>query len=164
MAFVIQEAATAEEWEQGCALLRQVYVRGGFTASEPAQRMMTRATLEPRGVFLVAKQAKKVIGAVLFLNEGSALTQLARPGEREFRVLGVAAQARGSGAGEALVNECIARARMQHASALVIWTQPTMPAAHRLYERLGFVRDPSRDEADPRGFTRLVYVLKFDRV
>jgi hypothetical protein len=37
-----------------------------------------------------------------------------------------------------------------------------MHAAHRLYERLGFVRAPERDVADPRGFTRLVYVRSFN--
>jgi GNAT superfamily N-acetyltransferase len=98
---------------------------------------------------------------VLFLHERSALTQIARTGEREFRVLGVSARARGGGVGAALVNACIERSCAEHARALVLWTQPTMHAAHRLYEKLGFVRDPSRDVPDARGFTRMVYVRTF---
>jgi ribosomal protein S18 acetylase RimI-like enzyme len=160
MHITIHEAATAEEWEQGCALLRTVYVEGGFTAEEAAQRLMTRDTLETGGVFLLAKHANEIVGGVLFLHENSVLTQIAQSGEREFRVLGVPQRARGAGVGEALVNECITRAKAQQARALVLWTQPTMKAAQHLYEKLGFVRDPSHDMPDQRGFTRLVYVLK----
>ncbi|MBK9289375.1 MAG: GNAT family N-acetyltransferase [Flavobacteriales bacterium] len=52
---------------------------------------------------------------------------------------------------------CIERARMDNASALVLWTRPTMEAAQRLYERLGFTRATDRDMQDDRGFTRMVY-------
>ena len=85
--------------------------------------------------------------------------QVARPGEREFRLLAVDPQARGQGVGEALVRACVDVCLRDAAQALVLWTRPTMTAAQRLYERLGFVRVPDRDEEDPRGFTRMVYRL-----
>ena len=40
----------------------------------------------------------------------------------------------------------------------MIWSQPRMHAAHRLYARFGFARAPERDQYDERGFTRLVFV------
>lgn len=43
------------------------------------------------------------------------------------------------------------------ARAMVLWSQPSMSSAHRLYERLGFSRAPERDQEDPRGFTRMVF-------
>jgi ribosomal protein S18 acetylase RimI-like enzyme len=159
MKLSVREARSEAEWQAGCAVLYDAYVGGGFTANDLAQRMMKRENLEPGGIFLVAMLADEVIGAVLFLHEGSALTQIAQPGEREFRVLGVSPNTRGTGAGEALVKACVEQARSQGAQALVLWTQPTMHAAQKLYAKLGFVRDPSRDVADPRGFTRMVYVL-----
>jgi ribosomal protein S18 acetylase RimI-like enzyme len=81
------------------------------------------------------------------------------PGECEFRLLAVSTAARGQGVGQALVHACIERSIADGAQALVLWTQPTMLAAQRLYERLGFVRATERDHADPRGFMRMVYRL-----
>lgn len=41
--------------------------------------------------------------------------------------------------------ECARRARNAGAGALVLHTSEWLPAAIRLYERCGFVRDPARD-------------------
>jgi len=155
----IREAATDEEWNRGCAMLQKVYVGDGFTTAERAADFMRRERLESEGAFLLAvSNSGEVIGAVLFLNEGSLLHQVALPGEREFRLLAVLPDARGEGVGHALVSECVKRANADDAIGLVLWTQPTMHAAHRLYAHMGFVHDPARDELDPRGFTRLVFV------
>jgi ribosomal protein S18 acetylase RimI-like enzyme len=57
-----------------------------------------------------------------------------------------AREARGRGAGEALVRACVDRARaVEGCVRVVLSTQRTMRPAHRLYERLGFVRSPDRD-------------------
>ncbi len=161
MVITLHEAADPAEWEQACALLQHVYVHGGYTTAENAAAMMTRERLQGEGTLLVAEgEQQTLVGAVLFLHADSGLRQLANDGEREFRMLGVHPEARGSGAGEALVRACMERARNEGAKALVLWTRPTMPAAHRLYERLSFVRAPERDVPDVRGFTRLVYVWR----
>ncbi len=159
MTFTIVQATTDREWQRGCDLLHRVYVGEGYTDGTRAAEMQRRERLEPEGTFLIAiDDSERVMGAVLYLNEDSTLKQLARTGEREFRVLAVHPDARGAGVGEALVRACIERAVFDHAAGLVLWTQPTMLAAQRLYERLGFVRDATRDTSDPRGFTRLVYM------
>ena len=102
-----------------------------------------------------------VVGAVLFLHPNGPLAQMAQDGEAEFRVLAVAPEARGQGIGEAMVDACVQRARAAGAPAVALWSQPTMTAAHRLYERLGFVRVPDRDVDDPRGFRRWVFRKAF---
>ena len=82
----------------------------------------------------------------------SAPSPSARPGRRgarsrgedegEFRMLAVAPAARGRGVGEALVRLCLDRFRADGCRARsCISTLAEMTAAHRLYERLGFVRD-----------------------
>lgn len=152
------EAATDTHWEQATALLQRVYVGGGYTAAENASRFMTRSMLEPEGVLIIALDAQEdVVGAVLLLHPSSTLRQLSGETEREFRLLAVDERMRGTGAGEALVRSCLERAFAAGTSAVVIWTQPSMDSAHRLYERLGFLRAPERDQQDPRGFTRMVY-------
>ena len=154
----IREASTDLDWEQATALLQRVYVDGGYTAATTAAQFMTRANLGPAGVLLVAVDTTEdVKGTVLFLHPDSALRQLAHADEREFRMLGVDEAARGSGVGAQLVEACVTRAFAEGAHAVVLWTQPSMHSAHRLYARLGFQRVPERDQADARGFTRLVY-------
>ncbi|MGQ4445355.1 GNAT family N-acetyltransferase, partial [Streptomyces violaceoruber] len=74
------------------------------------------------------------------------MADIARPGEAEIRMLAVAREARGRGAGEALVRACADRARaVPGCTGVVLSTQAAMRTAHRLYERLGFVRTPDRD-------------------
>lgn len=159
----VYEAATEVEWQQALAVLHAVYVGEGYTRTEQASQQMVRQRLEAGGTLLVTKDTRgHVNGATVFLHADGPLRQIAGAGEREFRMLAVHPDARGAGVGGALVRACITRARDARASALVLWTQPRMHAAHRLYERLGFVRDAARDVPDPRGFDRLVYVLPFD--
>ncbi|MGW7268326.1 GNAT family N-acetyltransferase [Streptomyces sp. NPDC054842] len=88
-----------------------------------------------------------VLGGVTHVpSAGNALAELARPGEAEIRMLAVAPPARGRGAGEALVRACVDRARATPGCVrVVLSTQRTMRAAHRIYERFGFVRTPERD-------------------
>jgi len=154
----VRKATTDGDWAQTTSLMQRVYVDGGYTQATNAAQFMTRENLEPAGVLLIATDgAGTVVGVVLLPHEESALRQVAGANEREFRLLAVDARSRGSGIGERLVRECIERASAEGARAMVLWSQPSMSAAHRLYERLGFSRAPERDQEDPRGFTRMVF-------
>ncbi|MEU9644767.1 GNAT family N-acetyltransferase [Streptomyces sp. NPDC048188] len=112
---------------------------------------------------LVAAADGQVLGGVTFVPSGGPMADIARPGEAEIRMLAVSRPARGRGAGEALVRACVDRARsVEGCTGVVLSTQRAMRSAHRLYERLGFVRTPDRDwnplpELD--GFTLLTYRL-----
>ncbi|MFF4399271.1 GNAT family N-acetyltransferase [Streptomyces sp. NPDC001480] len=95
---------------------------------------------------LVAVADGNVLGGVTFVPSGGPMADIAGPGEAEIRMLAVARAARGRGAGEALVRACVDRARAAEGCVrVVLSTQRTMRAAHRIYERLGFVRSPGRD-------------------
>ncbi|MER5433087.1 GNAT family N-acetyltransferase [Streptomyces sp. NPDC002588] len=95
---------------------------------------------------LVAVEGEQLLGGVTFVAAGGPVADIARPGEAEIRALAVAHEARGRGAGEALVRACLDRARAtEGCTAVVLSTQRSMHAAHRIYERLGFVRTPERD-------------------
>ena len=147
-----------QEWEQAIHLLKRVYVGDGYTTHEHAEAFMRRELLEAGGELLVARVASNtVIGTVLYLFPNGPLAQVAREGEAEIRLLAVAPEAREQAMGTCLVAECIRRAEAEGAHAVVLWSQPTMLAAHRLYLRRGFVRTPERDEDDPRGFRRWVF-------
>ncbi|MFF7794112.1 GNAT family N-acetyltransferase [Streptomyces sp. NPDC007991] len=95
---------------------------------------------------LVATRGEQLLGGVTFVPAGGPMADIARPGEAEIRMLAVAHEARGRGAGEALVRACVDRARATDGCVrVVLSTQRTMHSAHRIYERLGFVRVPERD-------------------
>ncbi|MFF0966361.1 GNAT family N-acetyltransferase [Streptomyces sp. NPDC003703] len=95
---------------------------------------------------LVAVARDEVLGGIAFVPSGGPMADIAGPGEAELRMLAVDRAARGRGAGEALVRACADRARATAGCVrLVLSTQRTMHTAHRLYERLGFVRTPRRD-------------------
>lgn len=67
----------------------------------------------------------------------------------ELRLLCVTPEARGLGVGQALVEECIRRARLAGARELGLHTSVSMQAAIRMYRRLGFIRTPERDFRPP---------------
>ncbi|MEU6524313.1 GNAT family N-acetyltransferase [Streptomyces sp. NPDC046924] len=95
---------------------------------------------------LVAVERGTVLGGVAFVPGPGPMADLAEPGEAEIRMLAVARAGRGRGAGEALVRACLDRARgLEGCRRIVLSTQRSMRSAHRLYERLGFVRCPERD-------------------
>ncbi|WP_369035890.1 GNAT family N-acetyltransferase [Streptomyces adonidis] len=95
---------------------------------------------------LVAVADERLLGGVTFVPAGGPMSDIAREGEAEIRMLAVAGEARGRGAGEALVRACVERARaVEGCVRVVLSTQSAMRTAHRIYGRLGFVRAPERD-------------------
>ena len=108
----------------------------------------TLARIEPHNQ-LVAEREGRVVGAVLLYPAGTTLTgprgdviTLALP---EVRLLAVAPEGRGHGVGEALMRECLRRARESGAPGITLHTTDMMQAARRLYERMGFARVPELD-------------------
>jgi ribosomal protein S18 acetylase RimI-like enzyme len=86
------------------------------------------------------------VGCVTFVRDRtSPYAEDLEPGESSFRMLAVDAETRGRGLGERLVLRCIDEARAVGSDAVFIHSGTWMPAAHRLYDRLGFTRQPHRD-------------------
>ncbi|GAA3669102.1 ribosomal protein S18 acetylase RimI-like enzyme [Lentzea atacamensis] len=99
----------------------------------------------------------EVLGSVTVVLPGTHYAEISRQGELEFRMLAVAASARGRGVGEALVRAVLERARAAGVSHVVLSSSEKMLAAHRLYERLGFTRLPERDWAPLPGVNLVAY-------
>jgi ribosomal protein S18 acetylase RimI-like enzyme len=111
-------------------------------------------------VLVAVDRAARIHGAVTYVpGPGTPWSETERDGEAGFRALAVDPASRGRGAGRALATACIELARRDGRSAVAILTRPSMTAAHRLYESLGFARDPSRDWEFEPGEWLWSYVL-----
>jgi ribosomal protein S18 acetylase RimI-like enzyme len=141
-------------------LVVDVYIGEGYTPRERAASLINIAGWAAHATVLVArsKASAPIVGVVGFASGGAGFTHIAEAGETEIQRLAVAPHARGRGTGCALVAECIERSRTVDAARVVLWTRPTMVSASRLYERMGFHRQPQRDQVDTSGL-RLVYVV-----
>ena len=128
---------------------------------EPAYERQLRDIAGRRDTseILVAEVGGRVIGCVTFVDGLKALSEVDDPDAATVRMLGVAAEARGRGVGEALTRECIDRARQSGRKRVRLHTRPSMTSAQRLYERLGFRRDPDHDWSPAPGIFLLGYVL-----
>jgi GNAT superfamily N-acetyltransferase len=102
----------------------------------------------------------RLLGTVTFSPPGSPYREIAREGEGEFRMLAVDPAAQGAGVGTALVRWCIDRSRDLQHGRMVLCTQVENATAHRLYERLGFVRLPERDWSPVAGVDLVAFALE----
>lgn len=130
-------------------LLVEVYVGGGFIAptSGYVSELRDVRTRAAGADVLVAVADDRLVGSVTWCPDGSAYREIGRLDEGEFRTLVVSPAARGRGIGEALVRHCLELSYAAGHRGMVLSTLPSMVVAHRLYERLGFARDPERDWA-----------------
>ncbi|HSN06251.1 MAG TPA: GNAT family N-acetyltransferase, partial [Candidatus Angelobacter sp.] len=94
---------------------------------------------------LVAVRGGRIVGTVTIAPHGSSHSELAREGEVEFRYLGVAPEAWGSGVATRLVDAVEDYAAATGAHHVVLCVIEANVAAARVYERLGFTRAPDRD-------------------
>jgi ribosomal protein S18 acetylase RimI-like enzyme len=100
-----------------------------------------------------------LVGTVTGCPEGSPWRELAQPGEGEFRTLAVGQGHQGRGVGRALTEHVVDRFREAGATDVVLCSMSTMTPAHRLYERLGFVRDEALDWSPVEGVQLIAYRL-----
>ncbi|MFE9971116.1 GNAT family N-acetyltransferase [Streptomyces hirsutus] len=151
------------EFEQLGEITAQAYLRDGLLDFGGSDAYLGRlrdvagraaaaevlVAVEGTGVLAGAAEAGgagRVLGGVTFVPRGGPMADIAEPGETEIRMLAVARAARRRGVGEALVRACVDRARATEGCVrIVLSSRRTMRAAHRVYERLGFVRSPGRD-------------------
>ena len=138
-----------DEYEQAGHVVVAAYAAlpGGHMTEEYAAELAAvgrRAT--GTEVLVAVNDEDVVVGCVTFVPDASSpWSELVEEGEAAIRMLGVVPTAQGRGVGRALVDACLERARQLDRHAVLLHTTPWMPAAHRLYQRAGFVRVPERD-------------------
>jgi ribosomal protein S18 acetylase RimI-like enzyme len=109
---------------------------------------------------LVAVDGDEVLGGVTYVSDPtSPYAEFDAADEACFRMLAVSPRAQGRGVGRALVDACIERARRDGKRRLSLYSTPSMQAAHRLYERLGFRRVAELDMMTESGVELRSYVL-----
>jgi ribosomal protein S18 acetylase RimI-like enzyme len=140
-------------------LTAQVYRGEGFSSVDYEPALRDVASRAKTATVLVAELDGQVVGAVTVATRGGEWAEQSVPGEAVVRMLVVAPGARGSGTGEALMRACLERARADGCVLVRLSSQEEMTAAHRLYERLGFVRTPSWDWSPVPGLQLRTYAL-----
>ena len=140
-------------------LTARVYRDEGFSSADYEAHLRDVASRASSATVLVAVEGDRLVGAVTVATRGGAFAEQSAPGEAVIRMLVVDPAARGSGAGEALVRACLQTAREDGCAVVRLSSQDGMHAAHRLYERLGFVRTPSFDWSPEPGLQLRTYAL-----
>lgn len=109
----------------------------------------------------VAVEGDRLLGNVTYCPPGSRWREIGRDDEGEFRMLAVDPAAQGAGAGTALARLCEERAREHGATGMALSSLATMTAAHRIYTRLGYTRDPGRDWSPLPGVDLIAFSKAF---
>lgn len=120
-------------------------------------RLRDVATRDAQAEVWVAALDDRVVGVVTYCPPGSPWREIGRDHEGEFRMLAVDPAAQGTGAGTALARLCEERARDHGATGMALSSLATMTAAHRIYARLDYARDPGRDWSPVSGVDLLAF-------
>jgi ribosomal protein S18 acetylase RimI-like enzyme len=110
----------------------------------------------------VDRHSGELLGTVVTPRPGGHLSELARDGELDFRLLAVAPSARRRGIGRLLVEHVIALAAERGASRVVMNSGPDMTGAHRLYHSMGFRRLTERETRTVPGHTQPLLAFGYD--
>jgi ribosomal protein S18 acetylase RimI-like enzyme len=137
----------AEELEVAGALVESAYAAGGLLDNDRGygahvRDVPGRAAVVP---VLVALREGRIVGSVTICPSGSGFSELARPGEVEFRFLGVSPDAQGTGVARSLVGAVEEYAVAEGLERLVLCVISDNVAAEAVYARMGFTRMPERD-------------------
>jgi ribosomal protein S18 acetylase RimI-like enzyme len=111
-------------------------------------------------LLVATDQSDRLLGTVTVCRPGTPYAQISAPDELEFRMLAVHPDARGRGAGRALVGTVVQQARAEGFRGVALSTGDEMRTAHELYRRLGFRRAPERDWRP--GVRALLWVFVLD--
>jgi GNAT superfamily N-acetyltransferase len=120
-------------------------------------RLRDVATRDAQAEVWVAVVDDRVVGVVTYCPPGSPWREIGRDEEGEFRMLAVDPAAQGTGAGTALARLCEERAREHGATGMALSSLATMHAAHSIYARLGYAREPARDWSPVAGVDLLAF-------
>lgn len=154
------EPASPADFPRIAQLTLDAYGVDGLASGGYAAELADVAGRAQRADLLVVRDRDGgIVGSVALVLSGDFGEITESEDEAAFRMLVVDPAARGRGIGELLVRACLQRARAAGKRRMVLSTSTAMTTAHRLYERLGFVRLPERDWSPVPGVHLLAYVL-----
>ena len=107
----------------------------GFAINDPEVNWMHRAYSQPRCAYFVVEREDRVVGGA-----GVAPLEGGEPGVCELRKMYFLPEARGIGAGAAMMARCLQAARELGFRQCYLETLTGMASAMKLYERSGFRR------------------------
>jgi ribosomal protein S18 acetylase RimI-like enzyme len=97
-------------------------------------------------VYVAVDNDGNLVGGVTYVpGPERTMSEFQDPDAAGIRMLAVDPQYQGLGAGRALVEACIARARLQHRRRIILHSTPVMTSAQALYQQLGFESFPELD-------------------
>ncbi|TGK37529.1 GNAT family N-acetyltransferase [Leptospira gomenensis] len=127
-------------------LLQQSYVDAGFTSPEIAERIFSIGEVKKRGTILLGITKTEVVAGMIVLgNAHNPYRQIANSHEAEMQLLATLPIYRKNGIADRLCRDFETEAKKSGLSGAVLSTQPAMKAAHALYEKCGYIRNPMRD-------------------
>jgi ribosomal protein S18 acetylase RimI-like enzyme len=130
-----------------------------LTSYEPELRAVAERAAHA-DVLVAADGDGEVLGAVTFVPDpASALAEFDEPDTASIRMLAVAPGAQRRGVGEALARACVERAAAAGRAAVLLHSTEWMTIAHRLYQRMGFVRAEGLDWQVAPDFRLLAFRL-----
>lgn len=119
-------------------LLFEVYVNEGFVDAEHARTIFNPALVRQRGDIIAAREGGDLAGMLILVTPHSSARRLAKDQEAELHLLAVKPEFRGRGIGRQLVQAALDQAIFHQYPKILLWTQPRMLAAQRLYQSVGF--------------------------
>lgn len=152
----IRDIHPAEYEALGQLMVRVYSTLDGFPtpAEQPRYYEMLanigRLSEKPATHVLVATTADgELVGGIVYFDDmaqyGSGGTATQEKDAAGIRLLGVDPRFRGAGAGKALAQACIRRARERGHAQVILHTTAAMGVAWKMYEQLGFVRSEDLD-------------------
>jgi len=138
--------------DEECAELGEITVRAyrqlidGASFGSYEDELRDVATHAALCEVLVCVEGDTVLGGVTFVpGPGTTMSEFHDPNAAGIRLLAVDPRHQGLGAGRALVDACLARARSLGRERVVLHSTPLMDVARAMYQRRGFIPDPAHD-------------------
>jgi ribosomal protein S18 acetylase RimI-like enzyme len=97
-------------------------------------------------VYVALDSDGTLVGGVTYVpGPERTMSEFQDPDGAGIRMLAVDPQYQGLGVGRALVETCVARARLQHRRRIFLHSTPVMTSAQAIYKQLGFELSPELD-------------------
>ena len=162
MTAVVVRPARPEEFDELGELLVVAYrsLPGMSEGEEYEAALRDVADRAATCLVLAAELDGRPVGTATYVPGPGPYEERHDPDAGSIRMVGVLPDARGRGAGRALVEACIAEARNADRRRVRLSTRTVMAVAQGMYERLGFRREPDDDWSPVVGIDLLGYVLE----